>query len=72
MKNRGIIALSLKQYIVSYLFCPLGVINENFNNGKYKKTVPFTIDKNGEFVSLRNPDESSQMIKDFFNGKKEQ
>jgi len=27
----------------------------------------FTTDENGEFVSLRNPEESSKMINDFFN-----
>lgn len=32
----------------------------------------FTINENAEFVSLRSPEESSRMIKDFFNGKKEQ
>ena len=50
----------------------LNQVNEQYNAMPEAFKGHFTIDKNGEFVSLRNPDESSQMIKDFFNGKKEQ
>jgi hypothetical protein len=50
----------------------LNQVNEQYNAMPEAFKGHFTIDENGEFVSLRNPDESSQMIKDFFNGKKEQ
>ncbi|MFZ0595868.1 MAG: hypothetical protein WAM46_02710 [Flavobacterium sp.] len=45
----------------------LNQVNEQYNAMPEAFKGHFTIDKNGEFVSLRTPEESSLMIKDFFN-----
>lgn len=45
----------------------LNQVNNQYNAMPEAFKGHFTIDKNGEFVSLRTPEESSQMIKDFFN-----
>ncbi|MEP6803797.1 MAG: hypothetical protein ABI892_04680 [Flavobacterium sp.] len=42
-------------------------VNEQYNAMPEAFKGHFTIDKNGEFVSLRTPEESSIMIKEFFN-----
>lgn len=42
-------------------------VNEQYNAMPEAFKGHFTIDKNGEFISLRTPEESSLMIKDFFN-----
>lgn len=45
----------------------LNQVNNQYNAMPDAFKGHFTIDKNGEFVSLRSPEESSKMIKDFFN-----
>ncbi|MFH6992580.1 hypothetical protein [Flavobacterium sp. FlaQc-48] len=45
----------------------LNQVNDQYNTMPEAFKGHFTIDENGEFVSLRTPDESSTMIKDFFN-----
>ncbi|OMQ13561.1 hypothetical protein [[Flexibacter] sp. ATCC 35103] len=45
----------------------LNQVNEQYNAMPYAFKGHFTIDENGEGVSLRSPEESSKMIKDFFN-----
>lgn len=45
----------------------LNQVNEQYNAMPEAFKGHFTIDENGEFVSLRTPEESSIMIKDFFN-----
>ncbi|MFH6957619.1 hypothetical protein ACHRV1_09435 [Flavobacterium aquidurense] len=50
----------------------LNQVNQQYNAMPEAFKGHFTINENAEFVSLRSPEESSQMIKDFFNGKKEQ
>jgi hypothetical protein len=45
----------------------LNQVNNQYNAMPEAFKGHFTIDKNGEFVSLSTPEESSQMIKDFFN-----
>ncbi|WP_428228816.1 hypothetical protein [Flavobacterium sp.] len=45
----------------------LNQVNDQYNTMPEAFKGHFTIDENGEFVSLRNPGESSTMIKDFFN-----
>jgi hypothetical protein len=42
-------------------------VNEQYNAMPEAFKGHFTIDENGEFVSIRNPEESSKMMKDFFN-----
>ncbi|MFH7015011.1 hypothetical protein [Flavobacterium sp. FlaQc-47] len=42
-------------------------VNEQYNAMPEAFKGHFMIDKNGEFISLRTPEESSIMIKDFFN-----
>lgn len=49
----------------------LNQVNAQYNAMPDAFKGHFTIDKNGEGVSLRSPEKSSKMIKDFFNGKKE-
>lgn len=44
----------------------LNQVNEQYNAMPDAFKEHFTIDKNGEFVSLRSPEESSKIIKDFF------
>lgn len=50
----------------------LNQVNQQYNAMPEAFKGHFTINENAEFVSLRSPEESSRMIKDFFNGKKEQ
>lgn len=45
----------------------LNQVNDQYNAMPDAFKGHFTIDKNGEFVSLRSPEESSKMIKEFFN-----
>lgn len=45
----------------------LNQVNAQYNAMPDAFKGHFTIDENGEFLSLRSPEESSQMIKDFFN-----
>lgn len=45
----------------------LNQVNEQYNAMPEAFKGHFTIDKNGEFLSLRTPEESSIMIKEFFN-----
>lgn len=45
----------------------LNQVNEQYNAMPEAFKGHFTIDENGEFSSLRTPEESSIMIKDFFN-----
>lgn len=45
----------------------LNQVNEQYNAMPDAFKGHFTIDENGEFVSLKNPEESSKMIKEFFN-----
>jgi len=49
----------------------LNQVNAQYNAMPDAFKGHFGINENGEFLSLRSPEESSQMIKDFFNGKKE-
>lgn len=45
----------------------LNQVNDQYNTMPEAFKGHFTIDKNGEFVSLRSPEESSKIIKEFFN-----
>ncbi|UTN02138.1 hypothetical protein L0669_12510 [Flavobacterium bizetiae] len=45
----------------------LNQVNDQYNAMPDAFKGHFTIDKNGEFVSLRSPEESSKIIKEFFN-----
>lgn len=66
---RGLNALPylIQKYNYNCFKETLNQVNEQYNAMPDAFKGHFTIDENGEFVSLKNPEESSKMIKEFFN-----
>ena len=58
-----------KKYNYNCFNTTLDQVNAQYNAMPHAFKGHFTIDENGEFVSLRDSEESSRMIKDFFNKK---
>ena len=58
-----------KKYNYNCFNTTLDQVNAQYNAMPDAFKGHFTIDENGEFVSLRDSEESSRMIKDFFNKK---
>ena len=59
----------VKKYNYHCFNTTLDQVNAQYNAMPDAFKGHFTIDENGEFVSLRDSEESSRMIKDFFNKK---
>lgn len=67
LKGQNSLPYLVEKYNYNCFKETLNQVNEQYNAMPEAFKEHFTIDENGEFVSLRNPEESSKMIKDFFN-----
>jgi len=67
LKGQNSLPYLVNQYNYSCFQETLDQLNAQYNKMPEAFKWHFTIDENGEFVSLRNPEESSKMIKDFFD-----
>ncbi|WP_394776713.1 hypothetical protein [Flavobacterium sp.] len=66
LKGQNSLPYLVEKYNYNCFKETLNQVNEQYNAMPEAFKGHFTIDENGEFVSLRNPEESSKMIKDFF------
>lgn len=67
LRGQNSLPYLVKKYNYNCFKETLSQVNEQYNAMPDAFKGHFTIDENGEFVSLRNPEESSKMIKEFFN-----
>jgi hypothetical protein len=67
LRGQNALPYLIKKYNYNCFKETLNQVNDQYNAMPEAFKGHFTIDKNGESVSLRTPEDSSQMIKDFFN-----
>ena len=67
LRGKNSLPFLVKKYNYNCFKETLTQVNQQYDAMPDPFKGHFTTDENGEFVSLRNPEESSKMINDFFN-----
>lgn len=67
LRGQNALPYLVEKYNHNCFKATLNQVNNQYNEMPEAFKGHFAIDENGEFISLRTPEESAQMIKDFFN-----